>query len=553
MFTTRSRSTRSLRARVGIAAASAAALAVPFLGATPAGAAAGDLDTGFSGDGLQAGIVGSKNATASFLQLDSKVVVAGTGNVDADSVNKVGTYVARYDQSGNLDTTYGDGGVKQFNVFPGYEYVRDVAPAGAGSVVVGYGTATYPDEADIFVAKLTSAGQLDTTFGGGDGIVTMNLGNHDRAAAVVVKGTRTYVAASVDDGGNWATKWTLLALNSTTGALDTTFSGDGKAEVPTSKFNTYDSLRDLAIQADGKFVLGGTSASTFAVARLTSAGALDTTFSGDGVATAPVERGGAAYKVLIQKDNKIVLAGYAYSQTRSDTDMAAVRFTAAGALDTTFSGDGKVMVDGGSKLNDTAFSAALAKDDKVVLGGFIYNSAGMDFGVARLNWNGTQDASFSGDGVASTSTLATSNEQIESITMAPNDRILGIGENLNGWSMAAYQGNASPTLTINDVSLNEPDSATANMTFKVKLSAASTSAITVKYTTTAGTAKAPGDYTTKTGTLTIAAGKTSGTVVVPVVGDTVKEANETFTVNLSQPTNAGIADASGTGTIVNED
>ncbi|MBV9950316.1 MAG: hypothetical protein JO291_00085, partial [Acidimicrobiia bacterium] len=219
----------------------------------------------------------------------------------------------------------------------------------------------------------------------------------------------------------------------------------------------------------------------------------------------------------------------------------------------TFSGDGKVMVDGGSKLNDTAFSAALAKDDKIVLGGFIYNSAGMDFGVARLNWNGTQDGSFSGDGVASTSTLATSNEQIESITMAPNDRILAIGENLGGWSMVAYQGNASPTLTINDVSLNEPDSGTANMTFKVKLSAASTSAITVNYVTTAGTAKAPGDYTTKTGTLTIAAGKTSGSIVVPVVGDKVKEANETFTVNLSQPTNAGLADAAGTGTIVNED
>jgi chitinase len=85
------------------------------------------------------------------------------------------------------------------------------------------------------------------------------------------------------------------------------------------------------------------------------------------------------------------------------------------------------------------------------------------------------------------------------------------------------------------------------------MTAASTSPVTVKYVTTAGTAKAPADFTTKTGTLTIAAGKTSGTIVVPIVGDTVKEANETFTVTLSQPTNAGLADAAGTGTIVNED
>src|SRR5262249_17384340 len=105
----------------------------------------------------------------------------------------------------------------------------------------------------------------------------------------------------------------------------------------------------------------------------------------------------------------------------------------------------------------------------------------------------------------------------------------------------------------NDVSIAEPDSGTANLTFKVKLSAASTSAISVTYVTTAGTAKAPADFTSKTGTLTIAAGKTSGTVTVPVVGDTVKEANETFTLNLSQPTNAGIADSSGTSTITNDD
>ena len=80
MFTTRSSSNRSLRRRVGIAA-STAALAIGFLGASPAGAAAGDLDTQFSGDGMQTGITGTQNATASFLQLDAKLVVAGNGVV----------------------------------------------------------------------------------------------------------------------------------------------------------------------------------------------------------------------------------------------------------------------------------------------------------------------------------------------------------------------------------------------------------------------------------------------------------------------------------------
>jgi uncharacterized delta-60 repeat protein len=552
MFTTRSSSNRSLRRRVGIAA-STAALAIGFLGASPAGAAAGDLDTQFSGDGMQTGITGTQNATASFLQLDAKLVVAGNGAYEDGTVQKSGTYVARYTTAGTLDPAYGDSGVKKLNAITGFEWVRDIAPAGTGSLLVGYGTATYPDDSDIYVVKLTSAGQPDPAFGGGDGIVKMSFSNHDRVGGVVVKGTRAFVGLSQDDGGNWANKWTVLALNSATGAIDTTFSGDGKAEVPTTKLSTFDSLRDLAVQTDGKIVLGGTNASTFATARFTATGVLDTTFSADGVMTAPVEGGGAAYKLLVQKDGKIVLGGYAYATGRSDTDYAAVRFTSAGALDTTFSGDGKVLVDGGSKLNDTAFSAALAKDDKIVLGGFSYTSTGMDMGVVRLNWNGTQDTSFSADGRTSTSTLNVQNEQIESVTMGIGDRIHGVGENLTGWSLVAYKGDAVPSFSVNDVSINEPDAATANLTFTVKLSAPATSGISVKYATTAGTAKTPADFTAKSGTVTIAAGKTSATVVVPVKGDTARESNEAFTVNLSAPTNSGIADAAGTGTIVNDD
>ena len=218
MFTTRSSSNRSLRRRVGIAA-STAALAIGFLGASPAGAAAGDLDTQFSGDGMQTGITGTQNATASFLQLDAKLVVAGqrrrttTARCRSPAPTSPATTTA-----GTLDPAYGDGGVKKLNAITGFEWVRDIAPAGTGSMLVGYGTATYPDDSDIYVVKLTSAGQPDPAFGGGDGIVKMSFSNHDRVGGVVVKGTRAFVGLSQDDGGNWANKWTVLALNTATGA-----------------------------------------------------------------------------------------------------------------------------------------------------------------------------------------------------------------------------------------------------------------------------------------------------------------------------------------------
>ncbi|MEY2475791.1 MAG: large repetitive protein [Actinomycetota bacterium] len=108
-------------------------------------------------------------------------------------------------------------------------------------------------------------------------------------------------------------------------------------------------------------------------------------------------------------------------------------------------------------------------------------------------------------------------------------------------------------LSIADASLNEPDAGTANMTFTVTLSPPAAGDVTVHYATSDGSAKAPGDYTARSGDLTFATGETSKTILVPVVGDTAAEANETFTVTLSSPTNASIADGTATGTIVNED
>src|SRR3990170_2760732 len=110
-----------------------------------------------------------------------------------------------------------------------------------------------------------------------------------------------------------------------------------------------------------------------------------------------------------------------------------------------------------------------------------------------------------------------------------------------------------PTLSINDVALLEGNSGTTNATFTVTLSAVSSKTITVSYATADNTAIQPGDYTLTSGTLTFNPGDTSQPILVPVVGDTLDEANETFFVNLSNPTNATILDPQGQGTITDDD
>jgi hypothetical protein len=111
----------------------------------------------------------------------------------------------------------------------------------------------------------------------------------------------------------------------------------------------------------------------------------------------------------------------------------------------------------------------------------------------------------------------------------------------------------TPSLVINDVQLTEGNTGSTNAIFTVSLSVASSNTVLVDFFTAAGTATAGTDYTPVNGTLTFTPGQTAKTITVPVNGDTLFEPDETFFVNLSNPSNATIADAQGTGTILNDD
>ena len=112
---------------------------------------------------------------------------------------------------------------------------------------------------------------------------------------------------------------------------------------------------------------------------------------------------------------------------------------------------------------------------------------------------------------------------------------------------------ADPVATIDDVSVTEGNSGTTDATFTVALDQPSDRSLTLDYSTVDQTASAPSDYTASSGTLTFAAGQTSRTVTVSVVGDTTFEPDETFLMRLSNAVRATIGDADGSGTILNDD
>ncbi|MCK0206706.1 cellulase family glycosylhydrolase [Starkeya koreensis] len=110
-----------------------------------------------------------------------------------------------------------------------------------------------------------------------------------------------------------------------------------------------------------------------------------------------------------------------------------------------------------------------------------------------------------------------------------------------------------PAVSIADLSIAEGDGTHVHFMFAVTLDKASTVPVTVSYQTANGTALSGADYAATSGTITFAPGETSKQLHVDVVGDLVAEADERFTVTLSNPVGAAIADGQATGTILNDD
>jgi uncharacterized delta-60 repeat protein len=239
------------------------------------------------------------------------------------------------------------------------------------------------------------------------------------------------------------------------GTLDITFSGDGKL---TTNFGNIDSAEDVAIQKDGKIVVAGMRCSEgtlvnqncdLALARYRANGALDPTFSGDGKILTDFGGGSNGFwgGLAIQPDGKIVVNGWMWNG--ADFDFAIYRYKPNGALDPTFSGDGKVNVNFGSGPQDWANDLALQPNGKIGVSGFSCDNTDFehcDFAVVRLNANGSLDTTFSGDGRQTINFGG--NDFSDSIAVQSNGRIVLAGSKNSATSgscaVARFNSNGSP-------------------------------------------------------------------------------------------------------------
>ena len=147
----------------------------------------------------------------------------------------------------------------------------------------------------------------------------------------------------------------------------------------------------IALQSDGKIVVAGTARNGFALARFNPDGSLDPGFDEDGKLTTSFAANAAGADVAVQPDQKIVVAGTA------GTDFALVRYNPDGSLDPGFDHDGIVTTTFG--ITATGSGIVIQPDDRIVVAG----TAGSDFAVARYNPDGSLDSGFDFDGVVTTS------------------------------------------------------------------------------------------------------------------------------------------------------
>ncbi|MBF29474.1 MAG: hypothetical protein CL447_06445 [Acidimicrobiaceae bacterium] len=253
---------------------------------------------------------------------------------------------------------------------------------------------------DFAVARLNADGTLDTTFGGGDGeVVTAISAGGAEARSVAIDDAQNIVVAgwAHDNVSNYDT---AVVRYDSSGNLDTAFGNNGITITQVTSDN--DRAYALKLQSDGKILLAGESRIGgnyyFSLLRYTSAGALDTTFGSSGISTVYFNGNSYGRSLEVDSQGRILVGGHAF--IGGDEDYALARFDSGGALDATFGSSGKVTTELGSY--DRAIAVRVQSDGKIVLMGDSYNgnSNGYDFAAVRYSDSGAVDSTFGTSGVA---------------------------------------------------------------------------------------------------------------------------------------------------------
>jgi uncharacterized delta-60 repeat protein len=420
---------RSRRLAVQLTFGTAFLVALPLV----AYAMAGDLDTSFSGDGMQTTNVGATGSASTVVRLaGGKLLVYGTSGS--------GMALVRYTNGGNPDTTFGGGdGIVTFSALSEDNPYNSLSVLQSGKILVAAEADTAGGLAKLALFRFTPSGNKDATFGGGTGkrVIGFQKSFYAYDLAVLSNGKflvgGEFVRTLVDD------QFMVVRLKPS-GAIDHTFGG-GDGIVRTNFSAGTDGAWRIAVDPQGRILAGGWAEESagaskwdVALARYTPGGALDHTFSGDGKVHIQLYKGGDDYIYGLRLEGSRVVGGVYTKDSGGKERIALIRWAANGTLDHTFGGgDGKVITTNPDNmaLQDITVDSA----GRIVVG--TYDRTVSQMVVARYRPGGTLDPSF-GTGGFSLTTAFGSGAFPDGITIDSNKKIVLVGGTSSMWAAARY-------------------------------------------------------------------------------------------------------------------
>lgn len=354
----------------------------------------GTPDTSFGNNGSITTDIGNVEFAKNILtQSDGKFIVAGTTLTTGTSTTSV--FLARYNSNGTFDTSFNSNGKKTltytgFNEFYNFEFQTD------GKIVLVF-SSYVSSVPKLNVVKLNANSTLDTTFGtNGVANVTApnNFGNGLKKFKIQSDGKLFIMSATFQMVNNSSNNNFLLVRLNANATYDTSFNGTGYQEF--SFFANNDTGGDFSLIGNQILLSGNTEETLIlnkiAIAKFNSTGSLDLSFDGDGKAfyTFPYTAYDESKCSAIQADGKIIVAGT--SHFNQNSILSACRYNVDGSIDTTFGTSGFFKLN--TQLYDGINTIEVDANGKILLG--LNNSAT----VIRLNNNGTFDSTFGSGGFA---------------------------------------------------------------------------------------------------------------------------------------------------------
>lgn len=349
----------------------------------------GSPDLSFGGTGVVIVPVGSglDQAYSVAIQDDGRILVAG------ESANGAREFaVVRLLANGALDASYGGGdGIVTSDFGTGSDLGYSLTLQSDGKALVS-GVSWNGADYDIVLARYTTSGVLDSSFNGGHVITSVGASDAWSYAVDARPDGRILVGGKATISGN---EDFVIARYRADGTLDTTFGGgDGIVTTPVSV--NSDSVNSLIALDDGSVLVGGVtndgSDDNYVIAKYTVEGNLDSSFGTGGLVVSARGNGDRITSVVMAPNGDILIAGTEDNPTQ--TAILVGRYTAAGVIDTGFGSAGILIEDLSAASNDVAAQILSRDDGSFVVVGTTHNGSDSDFAVLSYTSDGSRITSF---------------------------------------------------------------------------------------------------------------------------------------------------------------